>query len=48
MRKVVASLFISLDGVTEAPDQWQFDFDADMAADMAHRSPPKTPSSSGA
>jgi hypothetical protein len=31
MRKVVSSLFISLDGVTESPDQWQFDhFDADM------------------
>lgn len=35
MRKIVASLFISLDGVTEAPDQWQFDhFDADMMAGM--------------
>jgi dihydrofolate reductase len=33
MRKVVSGLFISLDGVTEAPDQWQFDhFDADMMA----------------
>lgn len=31
MRKVTAGLFISLDGVTESPDQWQFDnFDADM------------------
>jgi len=30
MRKVVAGLFISLDGVTEAPDKWQFEFDADM------------------
>ena len=35
MRKVVSGLFISLDGVTEAPDQWQFDlFDADMMAAM--------------
>ncbi|MEW5961166.1 MAG: dihydrofolate reductase family protein [Chloroflexota bacterium] len=35
MRKVVAGLFISLDGVTESPDQWQFDhFDADMMAAM--------------
>lgn len=33
MRKVVSSLFISLDGVAEAPDQWQFDvFDEDMGA----------------
>lgn len=31
MRKVVAGLFISLDGVTESPDQWQFDhFDDGM------------------
>lgn len=38
MRKVVSGLFISLDGVTEAPDQWQFDhFDAEMmAALQAH------------
>jgi dihydrofolate reductase len=26
MRKVVASLFISLDGVVEAPDQWHFPY----------------------
>jgi dihydrofolate reductase len=38
MRKVISGLFISLDGVTEAPDQWQFDhFDAEMmAALQAH------------
>ena len=36
MRKVASGLFISLDGVTEAPDQWQFDvFDEDMGAVMA-------------
>lgn len=36
MRRVVAALFISLDGVVESPDQWQFDhFDEDMAAGMA-------------
>jgi dihydrofolate reductase len=36
MRKVTSSLFISLDGVVEAPDQWQGDlFDDDMGADMA-------------
>jgi dihydrofolate reductase len=36
MRKVVAALFISLDGVTEAPDQWQFDhFDEGMMAAMS-------------
>lgn len=35
MRKVVASLFISLDGVTESPDKWQFEhFDDDMMAAM--------------
>lgn len=32
MRNVVASLFVSLDGVAEAPDQWQFEFDEDMMA----------------
>ena len=26
MRKVIASLFISLDGVVEAPDQWHFPY----------------------
>lgn len=30
MRKLVSGLFISLDGVAESPDQWQFDFDAEM------------------
>jgi dihydrofolate reductase len=30
MRKVVSSLFISLDGVVEEPHDWQFDFDAEM------------------
>jgi dihydrofolate reductase len=35
VRKVVSGLFISLDGVTEAPDQWQFDhFDAGMGEFM--------------
>jgi len=35
MRKVFSGLFISLDGVTEAPNLWQFDnFDADMGAAM--------------
>ncbi|MBA3943921.1 MAG: dihydrofolate reductase family protein [Herpetosiphonaceae bacterium] len=35
MRKVVAALFISLDGVVEAPYLWQFDvFDDDMMAAM--------------
>jgi dihydrofolate reductase len=33
MRKLISGLFISLDGVTQSPDQWQFDvFDADMMA----------------
>jgi len=35
MRKVVSGLFISLDGVVESPDKWQFDhFDEDMMAAM--------------
>jgi dihydrofolate reductase len=35
MRKVVSWLFISLDGVVEAPNEWQFDvFDDVMIADM--------------
>jgi dihydrofolate reductase len=35
MRKVISGLFISLDGVTESPDKWQFDnFDAEMAASL--------------
>ena len=33
MRKIAATLFISLDGVVEAPDQWHFPyFDDDMGA----------------
>jgi dihydrofolate reductase len=33
MRKVTAGLFHSIDGVVEAPDQWQFDaFDAELGA----------------
>ena len=36
MRKVIGALFISLDGVTESPDKWQFDnFDDDMMTGMA-------------
>jgi dihydrofolate reductase len=35
MRKVAAGLFISVDGVVEAPNEWQFDvFDEDMGAAM--------------
>lgn len=35
MKKVTAGLFISLDGVVEAPHLWQFDvFDEDMGAAM--------------
>jgi dihydrofolate reductase len=30
MRNLVAGLFISVDGVTESPDQWQKTFDEDM------------------
>ena len=36
MRKVVSGLFISLDGVVEAPHLWQYDvFDEDMSAAMS-------------
>jgi len=36
MRKVNSALFITLDGVTEAPEKWQFDaFDDDMIALMS-------------
>src|SRR5215207_2560247 len=34
MRNVTASLFISLDGVTEEPGNWQFEFDDEMMAAM--------------
>jgi dihydrofolate reductase len=29
MRKIVAGLFVSLDGVTESPDKWQFPYFSD-------------------
>lgn len=32
MRNVTAGLFITLDGVTEAPNLWQETFDEDMGA----------------
>jgi dihydrofolate reductase len=36
MRKIIASLFISLDGVVEAPDQWHFPyFNDEMGAAVA-------------
>jgi dihydrofolate reductase len=35
MRKVVAGLYISLDGVVESPDRWQFDhFDDEIMSSM--------------
>ncbi|HEV7376875.1 MAG TPA: dihydrofolate reductase family protein [Pyrinomonadaceae bacterium] len=35
MRKVIAGLFITLDGVTESPNKWQFDnFDGDIMETM--------------
>src|SRR5437899_10662446 len=34
MRKVVAGLFITLDGVVESPDKWQEHFDEDMGQAM--------------
>ena len=36
MRKIIAGLFISLDGVVEAPDQWHFPyFNDEMGAAVA-------------
>jgi hypothetical protein len=35
MRKVTAGLFSSIDGVVEAPDQWQPAFDDEMGATPA-------------
>ncbi|MFK4691871.1 dihydrofolate reductase family protein [Streptomyces pristinaespiralis] len=35
MRKVVSGLFISLDGVAQAPNEWQFAFDEEMGAALA-------------
>ena len=36
MRKVTSGLFITLDGVTQSPEKWQFDhFDDDMLANMS-------------
>lgn len=32
MRKVVSGLFVSLDGVVQAPNEWQFAFDEEMGA----------------
>jgi dihydrofolate reductase len=34
MRKVVAGLFITLDGITQAPNLWQENFDEDMGAEL--------------
>jgi dihydrofolate reductase len=36
MRKVTAGLFSSIDGVVEAPDQWQHAFDDEMGAALSH------------
>jgi dihydrofolate reductase len=35
MRTVTASLFSTVDGVVEAPNEWQFAFDDEMAAAMS-------------
>jgi dihydrofolate reductase len=34
VRKIISSLFISLDGVVEAPNEWQFGFDDEMGVAM--------------
>ena len=35
MRKVTAGLFSTIDGVVEAPDQWQTAFDDEMGAALS-------------
>src|SRR5256714_15396628 len=37
MRKVMAGLFITLDGVVESPDKWQEHFDEDMGQAMTEQ-----------
>ncbi len=37
MRTVVSGLFVALDGVAEAPNHWQFEFDAEMAASLGEQ-----------
>jgi hypothetical protein len=38
VKRIVAGLFISLDGVTESPNQWQFEhFDDGVMADVASK-----------
>ncbi|MEU5312493.1 dihydrofolate reductase family protein [Streptomyces sp. NPDC021562] len=34
MRKVVSGLFVSLDGVVQSPNEWQFAFDEEMGASL--------------
>ncbi|MEW2514531.1 dihydrofolate reductase family protein [Streptomyces sp. NPDC046870] len=35
MRKLVSGLFVSLDGVAQSPNEWQFAFDEEMGAALA-------------
>ena len=43
MKKITAGLFISLDGVVEAPDQWHFPyFNDEMGAAVDATSAPPT------
>ncbi len=37
MRKLVSGLFVALDGVVEAPNRWQFEFDPEMEASMGEQ-----------
>jgi len=44
MRRLVANFFLSLDGVMEAPDEWQFPYFSDeMGRATLRPSPPATP-----
>ena len=49
MRKIIAGMFISLDGVVEAPDQWHFPyFNEEMGAAVGVSSIARTRCSSAA
>ena len=44
MRKVAAGLFSSIDGVVEAPNEWQPSFDEEMGAVLSRMLSPPAPS----
>jgi hypothetical protein len=48
MRKVTAGLFSSIDGVVEAPNEWQHAFDPEMGAALSRMLDEQTPCCSAA